>query len=118
MRRAAGVPRRRVRVMLGRAQPEGDQAMTRTEMRRCTGSAHFGIEPHDAPIGEFPKQPSRKDGLGTMCTPHWKTYVKGLNADRKARATSGEAPNPGRTTTEAEPKATTKRERRRTPMAH
>jgi hypothetical protein len=59
---------------------------TTTELRRCTGSARFGIEPHDAPITDFPKQPSRKDGLGTMCREHWKAYVKGLTADRKARA--------------------------------
>jgi hypothetical protein len=48
---------------------------TTTELRRCKGSARFGIEPHEAPIGEFPKQPSRKDGLGTMCTEHWRAYV-------------------------------------------
>jgi hypothetical protein len=57
---------------------------TAPELRRCTGSARFGIEPHDAPIAEFPKQPSRKDGLGTMCTEHWRAYVKGLREARKA----------------------------------
>jgi hypothetical protein len=58
-----------------------------TELRRCTGSARFAIEPHEAPVGEFPKQPSRKDGLGTMCTEHWRAYVKGLREARKvARA--------------------------------
>jgi len=57
---------------------------TATELRRCTGSARFGIEPHEAPISEFPKQPSRKDGLGTMCTEHWRAYVKGLREARKA----------------------------------
>ena len=56
-----------------------------TETRRCTGSARFGIEPHEAPVSTFPKQPSRKDGLGTMCAEHWKAYVKGLAADRRAR---------------------------------
>jgi hypothetical protein len=55
-----------------------------TELRRCTGSARFGIEPHDAPATEFPTQPSRKDGLGTMCTEHWRAYVKGLREARKA----------------------------------
>jgi hypothetical protein len=40
------------------------------EMRRCIGSARFGIEPHDAPIEDFPKQPSQKDGLGRMCKVH------------------------------------------------
>ena len=42
---------------------------------------------HRAPRGtrhpEFPKQPSRKDGLGTMCTGHWRAYVKGLREARK-----------------------------------
>lgn len=61
-----------------------------TEMRRCTGSARFGIEAHEAPVSTFPKQPSRPDGLGVMCAEHWKAYVKGLTADRKARAVSGE----------------------------
>ena len=56
---------------------------TTTELRRCKGSARFGIEPHEAPVSEFPKQPSRKDGLGVMCTEHWRAYVKGL---REARA--------------------------------
>ena len=59
-----------------------------TTLRHCTGSARFGIEPHEVPIAEFPKQPSRKDGLGTMCAEHWKAYVQGLTADRKARATA------------------------------
>ena len=52
-------------------------------LRKCTGSARFGIEPHEAPVSDFPIQPSRKDGLGPMCVPHWKAYVKGL---REARA--------------------------------
>ncbi len=60
-----------------------------TELRRCHGSARFGIEPHEAPPSTFPKQPSRTDGLGAMCTEHWKAYVKGL---REARiATAGDA---------------------------
>ena len=57
---------------------------TTTELRHCTGSARFGIEPHEAPTARFPKQPSRKDGLGTMCTEHWRAYVKGLREARKA----------------------------------
>ncbi len=57
---------------------------TTTELRRCAGSTRFGIEPHEASIGEFPKQPSRKDGLGTMCTEHWRAYVKGLREVRVA----------------------------------
>ena len=57
-----------------------------TELRRCHGSARFGIEPHEAPVSTFPKQPSRKDGLGVMCTEHWKAYVKGLREARIAAA--------------------------------
>jgi hypothetical protein len=62
---------------------------TTTELRRCTGSARFGIEPHQTPVTEFPKQPSRKDGLGTMCTEHWRTYVKGLRQARVAAKAVG-----------------------------
>jgi len=40
-------------------------------MRRCIGSATFGIEAHEAPISDFPAQPSQKDGLGRMCHAHW-----------------------------------------------
>jgi hypothetical protein len=68
---------------------------TTTELRRCTGSARFGIQPHEAPISEFPKQPSRKDGLGTMCTEHWGAYVKGLREARKAAKAVGEAATGG-----------------------
>ena len=64
---------------------------TTTELRRCTGSARVGIEPHEAPTGEFPKQPSRRDGLGTMCTEHWRAYVKSLREARKAAKVVGEA---------------------------
>ena len=39
------------------------------------------------PVSEFPKQPSRKDELGTMCTEHWRAYVKAL---REARVAAGE----------------------------
>ena len=60
------------------------------EMRRCIGSKRFGIEPHDAPVEAFPKQPSQKDGLGRMCKTHWNAYTAGLARDAKARKT-GEA---------------------------
>jgi hypothetical protein len=55
-----------------------------TTLRTCKGSSRSSIEPHEAPISEFPEQPSRKDGLGTMCTEHWRAYVKGLREARKA----------------------------------
>jgi hypothetical protein len=63
---------------------------TAGELRRCTGSARFGIQPHEAPVSEFPKQLSRKDGLGTMCTEHWRAYVKGLREARAATKPSHE----------------------------
>ncbi len=50
-----------------------------------------GIEPHGAPMDGFSKQPSRKDGLGTMCTGHWRAYVKSLREARVA-ATAGGGP--------------------------
>ncbi len=45
------------------------------EMRKCIASAKFGIEAHEAPVTEFPAQPSQKDGLGRMCRPHWNEYL-------------------------------------------
>jgi hypothetical protein len=58
---------------------------TTTTLRRCIGSARFEIEPHEAPVEEFPAQPSQKDGLGRMCRPHWNAYTAGLARDAKAR---------------------------------
>ena len=55
------------------------------DLRKCIGSARFGIESHDAPITDFPSQPSQKDGLGRMCKPHWNLYTAGLARDAKAR---------------------------------
>jgi hypothetical protein len=60
-------------------------AMTTTTLHHCVGSARFGIEPHEAPVGDFPSQPSQKDGLGRMCRAHWRQYVLGLRADAQAR---------------------------------
>ena len=56
-----------------------------TDSRRCVGSARFGIEPHDAPVGEFSAQPSQKDGLSRMCTTHWRAYVAGRAREAKER---------------------------------
>ena len=47
-------------------------------MRRCIGSAKFGLPAHDAPITDFPSQPSQKDGLGRMCRQHWTQYTRAL----------------------------------------
>ena len=55
------------------------------DLRKCIGSTRFGIEPHDAPIEEFPKQPSQEDGLGRMCRTHWNEYTRGLAREAKAR---------------------------------
>jgi hypothetical protein len=55
------------------------------DLRKCIGSVRFGIEAHEAPVADFPVQPSQKDGLGRMCKPHWNQYTAGLARDRKAR---------------------------------
>ncbi len=70
--------------------------------RKCIGSARFGIEPHDAPVEDFPKQPSQKDGLGRMCKTHWNQYTAGLARDtaRKAAAEAA-APSEAAPTTDA-----------------
>ncbi len=61
-----------------------------SDKRRCIGSAKFGIEAHDAPPGDFPAQPSQKDGLGRMCKAHWNQYVSALGKARRAAATAGD----------------------------
>ena len=68
-----------------------------TDMRKCIGSAKFGIEAHEAPATEFPAQPSQKDGLGRMCKPHWNAYTNGLRKAalaRKAAETTPLEPEP------------------------
>ena len=69
------------------------------DMRRCIGSAKFGIEAHEAPVGDFPAQPSQKDGLGRMCKPHWNQYTSALRKAALARKAAEPAP------TEPEPVA-------------
>jgi hypothetical protein len=65
------------------------------DMRKCIGSAKFGIEAHEAPPAEFPAQPSQKDGLGRMCKPHWNQYTNALRKAALARkAAEGEAAEP------------------------
>ncbi len=96
------------------------------DLRKCIGSARFGIAPHEAPVEDFPSQPSQKDGLGRMCKTHWNQYTAGLARDAKARrAAEGEAPGeesvPAANTTEGEeasaatPEPSTKRRRRAEP---
>src|SRR5664280_1163654 len=60
-----------------------------TDMRKCIASAKFGIEAHEAPIGDFPVQPSQKDGLGRMCKPHWNQYTKELRKAALVRKADG-----------------------------
>ncbi|MDF2735713.1 MAG: hypothetical protein K0S97_2336 [Chloroflexota bacterium] len=55
------------------------------EIRRCIGSTRYGIEAHEAPVEDFPAQPSQKDGLGRMCKTHWNQYTAGLARDARAR---------------------------------
>jgi hypothetical protein len=62
------------------------------DMRRCIGSANFGIEAHEAPTDDFPVQPSQKDGLGRMCKTHWNQYTSALRKAALARkAAAGRA---------------------------
>ena len=71
-----------------------------SDKRRCIGSTTFGIEAHDAPISEFPVQPSQKDGLGRMCRSHWTEYTRALRqaaTASKAAPAAETAPEPIRT---------------------
>lgn len=72
--------------------------MEATTLRRCIGSERYGIPAHEAPVAEFPLQPSQKDGIGRMCKPHWTDYTRGLRRDQVARAA-------GQTAAAAEPTA-------------
>ena len=75
-----------------------------TTLRKCIGSTRFGIEPHEAPVTEFPAQPSQKDGLGRMCKSHWNQYTAGLARDAKARkATANDGTAPSGLTTDVAP---------------
>jgi hypothetical protein len=67
-----------------------------SELRRCIGSKTFGIEAHDAPVADFPVQPSQKDGLGRMCKTHWNQYTTALRKAALARkaAEAKTAPTP------------------------
>ena len=90
-----------------------DETTTPT-LRRCIGSARFGIAPHDAPVEGFPKQPSHKDGLGRMCRTHWNAYTAGLARDAKARKAAAEGDTPPATEGAPEPATTSRRPSRPT----
>jgi hypothetical protein len=64
-----------------RSAAASKRAAEMMDLRRCTGSARFGMEAHDAPVDDFPSQPSQKHGLGRMCKPHWNQYTAGLARD-------------------------------------
>ena len=69
------------------------------DLRRCIGSAKFGIEAHEAPSEDFPAQPSQKDGLGRMCRPHWNQYTGALrNAAMARKPADGAEPTAGTVT--------------------
>ena len=75
-----------------RSAAASERTIEMADLRKCIGSTRFGIEAHDAPVEDFPSQPSQKDGLGRMCKTHWNQYTAGLARDAKARkAADGDA---------------------------
>ena len=93
------------------------------ELRKCIGSKRFGIEPHEAPVPDFPSQPSQKDGLGRMCREHWNAYTTSLARDAKARkaaelGTIAEASAPAAVDPVPAPKARAPRARKGGPIGH
>jgi hypothetical protein len=75
------------------------------DLRKCIGSATFGIEAHEAPADEFPAQPSQKDGLGRMCKPHWNQYTKELRKAAMVRMTAEGGTASEALSTESDPAA-------------
>ena len=75
------------------------------DLRKCIGSAKFGIEAHEAPVDEFPAQPSQKDGLGRMCKPHWRQYTNALRKAALARKAGDGGTASEALSTEPEPAA-------------
>ena len=75
------------------------------DMRKCIGSAKFGIEAHEAPVGDFPTQPSQKDGLGRMCKAHWNQYTTALRKAALARKAAEGGAATEVASTESEPAA-------------
>ena len=72
---------------MARKKPTSEAAETAEVpgLRRCIGSARYGIEAHEAPVENFPSQPSQKDGLGRMCKVHWNQYTTALRKAALAR---------------------------------
>ncbi len=95
-----------------------------TPLRRCVGSARFGIEAHEAPADDFPAQPSQPDGLGRMCQVHWREYTAGLRRDALERKAAERPPGPETSArgaaskaTKASPRAQAARRPKRSPKA-
>ena len=93
------------------------------DMRKCIGSKRYGIEAHEAPVDDFPTQPSQKDGLGRMCKTHWNQYTAGLARDAKARkaaesGTVADARVPAADGTALAPKAKAPRGRKGGPIGY
>jgi hypothetical protein len=77
------------------------------DLRKCIGSARFAIEAHEAPVADFPVQPSQKDGLGRMCKVHWNQYTTALRkAAEAAKAAETEAATAAGDATAPEPVVT------------
>jgi hypothetical protein len=68
--------------------------MDMSDLRKCIGSVRFGIEAHDAPVADFPVQPSQKDGLGRMCKLHWNQYTAALRKEAATAKTEAGATSP------------------------
>lgn len=66
--------------------------------KRCAGYAKWGIQPHLAPVDQFQKAASQKDGLDRTCRPHVAEYT------RLIKAAKGDG-NGGEGGSEAKPKA-------------
>jgi hypothetical protein len=81
---------------MARSAIRNERTCEMADLRKCIGSIRFGIQAHEAPVGEFPVQPSQKDGLGRLCRPHWRAYTTALRkAATSAKAEpEGEAPAP------------------------
>jgi hypothetical protein len=75
------------------------------DLRNCIGSTRFGIEAHEAPVADFPVQPSQKDGLGRMCKTHWNPYTTALRKAALARKAADGGAATEVAPTESEPAA-------------
>jgi len=64
------------------------------DLRKCIGSARFGIEAHEAPVADFPVQPSQKARLGRMCKPPWNAYTTALRKAAVGPKVEDGAPEP------------------------